>query len=144
MTENNTNKNIKDTKEEEEKKLKNFVEKRKNNFASHSTIIVKKPKNTSPIIFSTKHNNKNRIKIDMNYNSLNKQKAQEKIENLLNENNIRRANSFITNNKVLNTTNNNSQNLSINKSQNEGLTNQLVDINYKTIPQKSKEDIEQL
>ena len=110
MNDNNINKNIKDLnlndlKENEENKLKlrSFIEKRKNNFASHSTIIVKKPKNTSPIIFSTKHNNKNKIKIDKSYNSLNKPQDKDNNDNSLNEKNIRRANSFITNNSCLNT-----------------------------------------
>ena len=132
---NDTNKNIRMPKEEEENKvkLKSSIEKRKNNFASHSTIVLKKPKNTSPIIFSTKHNNKKRIKMDINYNSLNQPKDKENNDNSLNENNIRRANSFITNNKALNTiNNNNSQNVSINKSQNEITENN----NYKIIPKK--------
>ena len=56
---------------------------------------MKKPKNTSPIILSTKYNNKNKIKIDINHNKL---KGINNNDNSLNENknNIWRANSFIT------------------------------------------------
>ena len=93
---NTNNNNIKDEENDEKRiKLKTPEEKRKNNFTSHSTINVKKPKNTSPIIFSTKHNNKNKIKMDMNLNSQNKYKDKSSNDNSLNENNIRRANSFI-------------------------------------------------
>ena len=149
LNDNNINKNIKDLnlndlKENEENKLKlrSFIEKRKNNFASHSTIIVKKPKNTSPIIFSTKHNNKNKIKIDKSYNSLNKPQDKDNNDNSLNEKNIRRANSFITNNKVLNTTNNTPNNNNISsKIENEEISNQLKEINCRIIPNKTKEDI---
>ena len=143
LTENNMSNNMKDIKEDENK-LKSSVEKRKNNFVSHSTIIVKKPKNTSPIIFSTKHTNKNRIKIEMSYNT-NTNMPKDNIEISLNEKNIRRANSFITNNNILNSTNNNnnSQNMSINKSQNEAFSNQLTNINCKTMPKKTKEEITQ-
>ena len=113
--------------------LKICEEKKINNFTSHSTIIVKKPKNTSPIILSTKHNNKNKIKIDINHN---KPMDINNNDNLLNENNIRRSNSFITNNKILSTTNNNSQNASFNKSLNSPI--QITDNN---INKKSKNNI---
>ena len=131
-----SNKNMKDLiNEEKDNKLKlKKIEKRKNNFASsHSTIIVKKPKNTSPI-FSTKHNNKNKIKMNMNFNTLNNPTDKENKEddnNILNDKNIRRANSFITNNKNITTTNNNSQNIS---------SNQLIENNYKAISNITKED----
>ena len=135
---NDSDKNLKDLRnEEKDNKLKlKTNENRKNNFATfHSTIIVKKPKNTSPIIFSTKHNNKNRIKIDMNFNTLNKINDKENNNNELNDKNIRRANSFITNNKALTSqNNNNSQNIS---------SNPLVENNYKTISKITKEEIVQ-
>ena len=89
---NNSKKNLNELDAEGKLKLKASEEKRKNNFTSHSTIIVKKPKNTSPI-FSTKHHNKNKISIELNYNSLNKpkdiDKDRENKENSLNRNNIR-------------------------------------------------------
>ncbi len=61
---NNSKKNLNELDAEGKLKLKASEEKRKNNFTSHSTIIVKKPKNTSPI-FSTKHHNKNKISIEL-------------------------------------------------------------------------------
>ena len=130
------NKNLKD---KDEDKLKSSIEKKKNNLVSNSTTVFKKSKNTSPLIFSTKHTNK--INIDINYNNdINKPK--QITEFLLNEKNIRRANSFITNNKILNTTYNNSQNiLTNNKSQNELSLNQLNNINCQTMPKKSKEEL---
>ena len=115
--------NVKDIRD-----LKICEEKKINNFTSHSTIIVKKPKNTSPIILSTKHNNKNKIKIDINHN---KPKDINNNDNSLNENNIRRANSFVTNNKILSTTNNNSQNASFNKSLNSPIQTTNNNINKK-------------
>ena len=82
----------------EEGKLRSKIDKGENNFMSNSNLILKKQKNPSPIIFSGKHFNKNRkSEIDLNINE-----QKENIELNLNENNIRRANSFITNNKVLN------------------------------------------
>ena len=82
----------------EEGKLRSKIDKGENNFVSNSNLILKKQKNPSPIIFSGKHFNKNRkSEIDLNINE-----QKENIELNLNENNIRRANSFITNNKVLN------------------------------------------
>ena len=137
---NNSNKNLKEN-EDRNTKVKSFIEKRKNNFASsHSTIIVKKPKNTSPIIFSTKHNNnKNRITIDINDNNLNNPIDKDKSDISLNDKNIRRANSYITNNKVLNATNNVNDNS--NKNNNEEISNQLREINYRIIPNKTKEEI---
>ena len=148
---NNNNRNIKNVKDIRD--LKVTEEKRTNNFTSHSTIIVKKPKNTSPIIFSTKHNNKNKINIDINYNTLNKTKPKDKdINNVnaINSNNIRRANSFITNNKVLNTTSNNSHNVSINKEQNESIPvsqmtgNNLYKKNKDEIIQRLQNDLNNL
>ena len=82
----------------EEGKLRSKIDKGENNFVSNSNLILKKQKNPSPIIFSGKHFNKNRkSEIDLNINE-----QKENIVLNLNENNIRRANSFITNNKVLN------------------------------------------
>ena len=80
-----------------EGKIKSSIEQRENNFISNSNIILKKQKNTSPIIISSKHFNKNRkSEIDLYVNE-----QKENIELNVNENNIRRANSFITNNKLL-------------------------------------------
>ena len=78
--------------------IKKPNEQRENNFISNSNIMIKKQKNTSPLIFSSKHFKKNK---KSEINLINDQK--ENIELNLNENNnnIRRANSFITNNKVL-------------------------------------------
>ena len=73
-------------------------EQRNNNFTSNSTLIPKNHKNPSPIIISSKHFNKNR-KSEISLN-INEQK--ENIELYLDENNMRRANSFITNNKKIN------------------------------------------
>ena len=85
----------KDSSRKEKAKLRPTIDQVGNNLTSNSNYILKKQKNTSPVIFSSKHFNKNR-KSEIN---LNEQK--ENIELNVNENNIRRANSFITNNKVL-------------------------------------------
>ena len=145
----NSNLNIKD----DTNKLRISFGKKKNNFESRSTIIVKKSKNTSPI-FSTKHTKKNSIII--NYYKNNKDNKDNNIDNvligkkfLLNDKNMRRANSFITNNNILSTTNNinasNSQNIntSISKSQNEALFNQLANANANSGAKQSKEEIKQ-
>ena len=76
-------------------KLRPTIDSRNNNFVSNSTLVLKKQKNSN-IIFSSKHYNKNR-KSDIN---LNEQK--ENLELNTDEVNIRRANSFITNNKAMN------------------------------------------
>jgi len=86
----------KDMQTKEEVKLKQTIDQKENNLISNSNLIIKKQKNTSPLIFSSKHFKKNK-KNEINLN--NDQK--ENTELILNENNIRRANSFITNNKVL-------------------------------------------
>jgi len=142
----NSNLNTKD----DTNKLRFSFGKRKNNFESHSTIIVKKSKNTSPI-FSTKHTKQNSIVI--NYNKNIKDNNIDNILNgkkiLLNETNMRRANSFITNNNILNYSNNinvsNSQNInaSISKSQNEAFSNQLTNTNANSGSKQSKEEIKQ-
>ena len=144
----NSNLNIKD----DTNKLRISFGKRKNNVESRSTIIVKKSKNTSPI-FSTKHTKKNSIII--NYNKNNKDNKDNNIDNilsgkkfLLNDTNMRRANSFITNNNILNTTNNNnsnSQNInaSISKSQNEAFSSQLPNSNVNSGSKQTKEEIKQ-
>ena len=142
----NSNLNIKD----DANKLRFSFGKRKNKFESHSTIIVKKSKNTSPI-FSTKHTKKNSIII--NYNKTIKDSNIDNILNgkkiLLNETNMRRANSFITNNNILNPTNNinvsNSQNIntSNSKSQNEAFSNQLTNTNANSGSNQTKEEIKQ-
>ena len=85
----------KETLRNDDIKLRPTIETKNNNFGSNSTLVLKKQKNPN-IIFSSKHFNKNR-KSDIN---LNEQK--ENIELNLNEGNIRRANSFITNNKAVN------------------------------------------
>ena len=81
-----------------EENLRPLKEIRANNFISNSNIILKKQKNVSPVIFSNKHYNKN-IKGEVNLDSNN---PNENNELNLNENNMRRAHSFITNNKILN------------------------------------------
>ena len=86
----------KDIQTKEAVKLKQTIDQKENNLISNSNVIIKKQKNTSPLIFSSKHFKKNK-KNEINLN--NEQK--ENTELILNENNIRRANSFITNNKVL-------------------------------------------
>ena len=86
------------------KKVNNNTDINNNNILSsnsNSTLVLKKQKNMNQIIFSNKHFNKNEQKenIELNNNNIN--------------NNIRRANSFITNTKKLITPN--ISNLSTNK-----------------------------
>ena len=86
----------KNSSRKEEAKLRPTIDQVENdNFVSNSNLIIKKQKNLSPIIFSSKHHNKNR-KSEININE-----QKENIELNTNENSIRRANSFITNNKAL-------------------------------------------
>ena len=79
LYDNNSNQNLKGLKANEDKNSKvKPIENRKNNFVKHSTIIVKKPKKESPIIYSTKSNNNNKLTNDINSNSLNKPKDKHK------------------------------------------------------------------
>ena len=85
----------KETLKNDDIKLRPTIDSKNNNFGSNSTLVLKKNKNSN-IIFSSKHFNKNR-KSDIN---LNEQKEKEELN--IDEVNIRRANSFITNNKAMN------------------------------------------
>ena len=81
-----------------EENLRPLKEERGNNFVSNSNMILKKQKNISPAIFSSKHYNKN-IKSELNLDANNN--PNENAELHSNEYNIRKSNSFITNNKIL-------------------------------------------